>query len=463
MAENRAYLRTAFGAPYQTVSELGTLVEKLAYLVRSKLWLQILAGMVIGIAVGLLVSPNGYAVVSRSTAELITGWFVLPGHIFLALIQMIMLPLVVSSIVLGIADTEDSTKLKQMGLRIAPYFIGTTAIAVLIGVVVVSVIEPGKHLNPEFLVNAVTESAAEGVTAPAIENNLTLHDRIVGLIPANPLSAALDESMLQIVVFAILIGIALASINPLRAKPVLDLARAFQELSMEIVSWAMIIAPLAVLGLLSQITMQVGINAIVGMSAYVGTVLLGLLLLLSFYLFIGRVVGGLNPLKFLSKLRDVQLLAFSTSSSAAVMPMSIRTAEEKLGIDPSTADFIIPLGATINMDGTALYQVVAAIFLTQVFAIDLSSGELMLLVATTIGASIGSPSTPGVGIVILATVLTNIGVPASGIALIIGVDRILDMSRTAINVSGDLTACVVMDKWISPKIEPATEAGDGSD
>jgi len=150
----------------------------------------------------------------------------------------------------------------------------------------------------------------------------------------------------------------------------------------------------------------------------------------------------------LSRVREVQLLAFSTSSSAAVMPLSIKTAEEKLGVQSSTADFIVPLGATINMDGTALYQVVAAVFLTQVFGIELSSGELLLLITTTIGASIGSPSTPGVGIVILATILTNIGVPASGIALIIGVDRILDMSRTAINVTGDLAACVVMDKWL---------------
>jgi Na+/H+-dicarboxylate symporter len=171
-------------------------------------------------------------------------------------------------------------------------------------------------------------------------------------------------------------------------------------------------------------------------------------MLLGFYLTVVLIVAGVSPSTFLSRVREVQLLAFSTSSSAAVMPLSIKTAEEKFGVQSSTADFIVPLGATINMDGTALYQVVAAVFLTQVFGVELSSGELLLLITTTIGASIGSPSTPGVGIVILATILTNIGVPASGIALIIGVDRILDMSRTAINVTGDLTACVVMDKWL---------------
>ncbi len=431
-----------------SVSELGALAGKLAFLVRSKLWIQIVVCMILGIGIGLLVSQEGLAVVSEKTAELITGWLVLPGHLFLALIQMIMLPLVVSSIVLGIAGAEDLTKLRKMGLRIAPYFVGTTTVAVLIGVVLVTFVEPGQYIDPQMLSTTLADTVSE-VVGEGLEK-LTLHDRIVGLIPANPLSAALDESMLQIVVFAILTGVALASIDPDRARPVLELSSSVQELSMKIVSWAMVIAPLAVLGLLAQITMQVGVDALVGMSVYVGTVLLGLGLLLGFYLTVVLIVGGISPSVFLSRIRDVQLLAFSTSSSAAVMPLSIKTAEEKLGIQSSTADFIVPLGATINMDGTALYQVVAAIFLTQVFGIELSSGELLLLITTTIGASIGSPSTPGVGIVILATILTNIGVPASGIALIIGVDRILDMSRTAINVTGDLTACVVMDKWLPP-------------
>ena len=446
MVEKREYQPRNVASTMESVSELGALAEKLTFLIRSKLWLQIVVCMVLGITVGLLVSAEGAALVSEEAAVLITGWLVLPGHLFLALIQMIMLPLVVSSIVLGIAGAEDLSKLRKMGLRIAPYFVGTTTVAVLIGVVLAIFIAPGQYVDPLLLSETLADSGAVDL-AKNLEK-LTLHDRIVGLIPANPLSAALDESMLQIVVFAILMGIALASIAPDRAKPLLEISKSVQELSMKIVSWAMVIAPLAVLGLLAQITMQVGVNALVGMSAYVGTVLLGLGFLLGFYLTVVFIVGGISPSYFLSQLREVQLLAFSTSSSAAVMPLSIKTAEEKLGIQPSTAGFIIPLGATINMDGTALYQVVAAVFLTQVFGVELSSGELLLLITTTIGASIGSPSTPGVGIVILATILTNIGVPGSGIALIIGVDRILDMSRTAINVTGDLAACVVMDKWL---------------
>jgi proton glutamate symport protein len=444
-----------FSLPLSQVSVLGDLAGKLTFLVRTKLWLQIVVGMVLGIVIGLLVSPHGAALVSMSVAELITGWLVLPGHLFLALIQMIMLPLVVSSIVLGIAGADDLDKLRKMGLRIAPYFLVTTTIAVLIGVGLAILIEPGQYVEPQVLAKALVNVDATEVASKL--DNLSIRERIVGLIPTNPLSAALDQSMLQIVVFSILTGVALASIDTVRAKPLLDIARAVQELSMKIVSWAMIIVPLAVLGLLAQITMQIGLDALVGMSIYVGTVLIGLMLLFSVYALIVFTVAGITPSEFLSKIREVQLLAFSTSSSAAVMPLSIKTVVEKFKVQASTADFIIPLGATVNMDGTALYQVIAALFLTQVFGVDLTHGQMLLLVATTIGASIGSPSTPGVGIVILATILANIGVPTSGIALIIGVDRILDMSRTAINVSGDITACIVMDKWL-PAQTAATSA-----
>ena len=175
---------------------------------------------------------------------------------------------------------------------------------------------------------------------------------------------------------------------------------------------------------------------------------MGLLLLLTFYLIVVFVLVGKNPIGFLRDIRETQLLAFSTSSSAAVMPLSMKTAEEKLQISKPVSQFVIPLGATVNMDGTALYQVIAAVFLTQVYGIDLTIGQLSLFAATTLGASIGSPNTPGVGIVILATIEQGIGVPAEGIALILGVDRILDMARTAVNVSGDLTARVVMEKWL---------------
>jgi Na+/H+-dicarboxylate symporter len=449
--ENDMSSITRRNSPLGEFSVLGELAGKLTFLIRTKLWLQIIVGMVFGISIGLLISPDGAALVSPPIAELISGWLVLPGHLFLALIQMIMLPLVVSSIVLGIAGADDLDKLRQMGLRIVPFFLFTTTLAVLIGVGLAILITPGQYIDPQLLSKTLTNAGATEVVKQL--ETFSIRERIVALIPANPLSAALEESMLQIVVFAILTGVALASIDNVRAKPLLDLARGVQELSMKIVSWAMIIVPLAVLGLLAQITMQLGLKAMIGMSVYVGAVLFGLAILLAVYTLIVFFMADIKPSVFLTKIREVQLLAFSTSSSAAVMPVSIKTVVEKFKVQASIADFVIPLGATVNMGGTALYQVIAALFLTQVFGIELSSGQLLLLAATTIGASIGSPSTPGVGIVILATILGNIGVPAAGIALIIGVDRILDMSRTAINVTGDITACVVMEKWLSPKID----------
>ncbi len=184
------------------------------------------------------------------------------------------------------------------------------------------------------------------------------------------------------------------------------------------------------------------------MSIYMLTVLLGLFIMFVMYMFLILLVTKGSPFAFMSKLKELLLLAFSTSSSAAVMPLSIKTAEDKLNVRPSIAEFVIPIGATINMNGTALYQGVATIFLAQVYGIDLSTGSLALLVVVAVGASIGSPATPGVGIVILAMVLSTVGIPASGIALLMGVDRILDMCRTAVNVAGDIVACVVMDKWV---------------
>ena len=217
---------------------------------------------------------------------------------------------------------------------------------------------------------------------------------------------------------------------------------------MTVVGWAMRMAPIAVFGLMAQLTTKIGLNAILGMGVYVATVLLGLLLLLSLYLLLVYLIARESPLQFLRNTRDVLLLAFSTSSSAAVMPLSIKTVEEKLKVHPSVSQFVIPLGATINMNGTALYQGVATIFLAQIFGVDLGLSALLLVIVTAVGASIGSPGTPGVGIVILAMVLETAGIPTAGIVLIMGVDRILDMSRTAVNVCGDLVAAKLMNRWM---------------
>ncbi|HNR10871.1 MAG TPA: dicarboxylate/amino acid:cation symporter, partial [Nitrosomonas europaea] len=247
---------------------------------------------------------------------------------------------------------------------------------------------------------------------------------------------------------AIFLGVAALTIPREIAKPFEDLCLFGQVAAMKIISWAMALAPYAVFGLMVDAMVRLGFDILTAIGWYMGCVLLGLVIILGLYLFGAAVFGHRPPFEFLRAIRDVQLLAFSTSSSAAVMPLSIRAAEENLGVSEDISRFVIPVGTTINMDGTGLYQAVAAVFLCQIFKVDLSFTEMILLLCTTVGASIGTPATPGVGIAVLATILSGIGVPPAGIGIIFGVDRILDMCRTTINVTGDLTAVVIMDKWM---------------
>ena len=424
--------------------------ETISILIRKKLWIQIVLAMLLGLGVGLSLSAEGAGLVGKEVSLTIAAWIKLPGLIFLNLIQMVVIPLVISSIILGICSSGDPAYLKRVGLRIFPYFVGTTTIAVSIGVLLASIIEPGTYIDSSLI--AAAGADATNVTVTALEQ-VSVPDQIAALIPTNIAAAKVQSNMLQIVIFSIIVGVAVMALTQERMQPFLAITDCVQEIALKIVSWAMLLAPYAVFGLLADITTRVGFEAIVGVSVYVGTVLLGLIVLLCFYLAIVKLIARRSVLSFMISIREVQLLSFSTSSSAAVMPLSMKTAVEKLAIKPAISKFIVPLGATINMDGTALYQVVAALFLTQVYGIDLSASEVAILVMTTVGASIGSPSTPGVGIVILATILQGIGIPPSGIALIIGVDRILDMCRTTVNVTGDLTACSVMDKWLEEPVE----------
>ncbi len=434
---------------------LKDLTKYLQRLTKGRLWLKILIAMFLGIAVGILLGPST-GLVERDTALVIGSWLALPGQIFLGLIQMIVVPLVFASVITGLASTEDMEQLKSMGSKLVFFFVATTILAIIIGLGAALLIQPGNYIDGTAL-----EAVAEPVELPEETEEMEapgftqVPDIIADILPQNPLSAMVEKQMLQVVLFALIIGLALISLSAKQSRPLLDLLSSIQEVSMTVVQWAMLLAPFAVFGLLAQTTMNTGLGALLGMAVYVGTVLGGLLLLMVVYLVIVLLVSGRSPWSFLEDIREVQLLAFSTSSSAAVMPLSIKIAEEKLNVRSSIAQFLIPLGATVNMNGTALYQGVAAVFLAQVFDVNLSAASLLLVIVMTVGASIGSPATPGVGIVILSTVLASVGIPASGIALIIGVDRILDMSRTAINVTGDLTACLVMDRWVGGKDEVA--------
>lgn len=420
-------------------------------LVKGRLWLKVLLGLGAGIIAGLIIgSPVN--LVDKKTADIIGNWVALPGQIFLTLIQMIVVPLVFASVIRGLAASEDIDQLKKLGSRVVVYFIFTTAIAISIGLITATFIKPGNYIDASLTQpqsGTVQSVDTETLTQP--EGGTNIPELIVEILPENPLVSMVEKEMLQIVLFAVILGLALVVMDPEKSKPLLELLGALQEICMTVVQWAMVLAPFAVFGLMARITIKIGLEALLGMAAYVGTVLLGLFFLLIFYMLIVTFLGNKNPFDFLKKIREVQLLAFSTSSSAAVMPLSMKTAEEKLKVRPSITQFLIPFGATINMDGTALYQGVATVFLAQVYGIDLGITALLLIVVTAVGASIGTPATPGVGIVILSTVLRSVGIPASGVALIIGVDRILDMSRTMLNVTGDLTACIVMDRLVGGK------------
>ena len=413
---------------------------------RGRLWLLVLIGMVSGIGSGLLLGPSvGW--LEPDTAKVVGSWLVLPGRLFIALVQMIVIPLIFASVVLGLAASESTEQLKTLGLRVTLFFLLTTALATAIGITVATLVRPGDFLDPALVqihlgsAELVREAPPEPEAVPQVAENLLY------LIPTNPLASMVQGQMVQVLVFTIVFGLALVGLPAARARPLLEVLGTVQEVCMTVVRWAMWLAPVAVFGFMAQLTATLGLEALLGMGVYVLTVLGGLLLLLAVYLVLLVVVSGEAPWHFLRQSREALLLAFSTSSSAAVMPISISTAQSRLGVRPSIAQFVIPLGATVNMNGTALYQGVAATFLAQVFGMDLGWPSMAVIVLTAVGASIGSPAAPGVGIVILTMVLDSVGVPAAGIALIMSVDRILDMSRTSINVCGDLVASRVLETW----------------
>jgi Na+/H+-dicarboxylate symporter len=418
-------------------------------LVKGRLWLKVLIGMVLGILVGMLIGPTtGW--VKPDVATTVGNWLALPGQLFLTLIQMIVIPLIFASVVRGLTASESFEQLRRMGLGVVLYFVVTTTIAIIIGLGVAQVVNPGSFVDASSMkatatANSKSLATTTEVTPPTLAE---LPEKLVTMLPSNPLTSMVEGQMLQVVLFAIVMGIALVMMKSSQSKPLLDLMESLQEVCMTVVGWAMRLAPFAVFGLMAQLTTKIGLNALLGMSVYVGTVLLGLGLLLIMYMLVIYLVVRESPFTFLRNTRDVILLDFSTSSSAAVMPLSIKTVEDKLHVHPSVSQFVIPLGATINMNGTALYQGVATIFLAQIFGVDLGMSALLLVIVTAVGASIGSPGTPGVGIVILAMVLETVGIPAAGIVLIMGVDRLLDMSRTAVNVFGDLVAAKLMNRWM---------------
>ncbi len=436
-------------------------IKRLLYhvqeLVEKKLWARVLAGMALGFGTGLALGPDA-GLVSPEVGRGAGDWLALPGQLFLGVVQMIVVPLVFASIIRGLAAGENVDQLQRLGLRLAPYFLFTTTVAVALGLALATLIDPGRFVDMSAVQAALAGPSPVDASAVAAVEIGSVSGVVRTLLPTNPLGAMVEEQMLQVVVFSVVIGSALISLPAVQAKPLLDLLGSLQNVCMAVVRWAMRLAPFAVFGLTARLGITVGLGALWGMGAYVLVVLGGLFLLLLVYLFIARVFGGRKIGPFLAAIRDAQLLAFSTSSSAAVMPLSMSTAEEKLGLRRSVSQLVVPLGATINMDGTALYQAVATVFLASATGVELGIGALALVVVTAVGASIGTPSTPGVGMIILAMVITSVGIPPGALALVWGVDRLLDMSRTAVNVTGDLVACSVMDRWVGGPLSAEEEA-----
>ena len=424
-------------------------IPQITYLIKKRLWAQVLAGLFLGLLLGIFLGPEA-GIVEKDTVSLITNWLSIPANLFLKIIQMIIVPLIFASIIRGLMSAGNPEQLKTLGIGATMYFVITTAIALGIGILVATSIAPGNFIDSSTILESFDIEDTQ-----TVENvELNIHDipqNIIGLIPSNPLASFLSGEMLSIIIFAIFIGIAIISLPKDTSKPMLDLLESVQKITMQVVSWAMRLAPFAAFGLMADVTSKLGIGALVGLGAYMLTVIVGLFCMMIVFIIIIKFFTKQPVFQTLGIMKNSLLLAFSTSSSAAVMPVSIKTAEEKLNVKPQVSQFIIPLGATINMNGTALYQIVAVFFLAQIFSIELSITTILLIALTALAASIGAPSAPGSGIVILSTILVTAGVPAVGIVLLLGVDRILDMTRTMVNVAGDLTACLFFDKKTNVK------------
>lgn len=439
------------------IQPLASLYKHLHNLVEGRMWLKILIAMVLGMTAGALLGPDTGWLAPEISMPVI-NWIALPGGLFIRLIQMIMIPLVVSSVITGIAGEQNNNYLKTSGTRVAIYFLATSVVVVTMSLVLALVIAPGHHMAGHIALPGAT-GPAEGMDA--VKDKPSIPDMLINMLPVNPLASMVTGEMLSIVMFSVVVGIALLNISVRTANPILSLLFSIQEICMTITRWAMKIAPVAVFGLLCQVTAMVGLKTIGGLGWYVFTVVLALAVLVGFYILLLIVFAKADIGAFFRSVKELLLLTFSTASSAAVMPMSLKTAEEKLGVAPQIARFIVPVGTTINMDGTAAYQAVSTVFLAQVYGLELSLGTLVLLTFTTIAASIGTPSAPGAGVIVLASVLASVNIPAEGIAIIIGVDRLLGMLRASVNVMGDMVACMIFNRSYRASLDNLPETKPG--
>ncbi|MDW7660624.1 MAG: dicarboxylate/amino acid:cation symporter [Bacillota bacterium] len=391
---------------------------------KMQLTTKILLGLVLGIIVGLLLQG----------APDIAQTYIKPfGTLFLNLIKMIIVPLVFSSLVVGAASIGDPKSLGRIGGKTLAYYLITTAFAVTIGLLLATVLQPGAGLS------IPVDATAEAAEVPSIINTL------LNMVPANPLKGLVDGNILQVIVFALFLGIGSTALPDNVSKPFISFFDSLAEIMYKITAFVMMLAPIGVFALIVPVVSSYGLDVLKPLSmvifaVYVGCVIHAVLV----YSSAVKIFAKMSPIRFFKGIAPAAVTAFSTSSSAGTLPVTIRSSRDNLGVSEKIASFVLPLGATINMDGTALYQGVCALFLAQVYGIDLSIGQMVTIIITATLGSIGTAGVPGAGFIMLTLVLQSVGLPLEGLVLIAGIDRILDMARTSVNVIGDASCAVVV-------------------
>ena len=411
---------------------------------------KILIGMALGVVFGLIMSNFEIG------KDFISDWIKPFGTIFINSLKLIAIPLILASLVKGISDLKDISKLSKMGgATIATYMI-TTVIAVSIGLIVVNVIKPGDSISEETrieLISAYESDADQKREVAATTKNSGPLQALIDVVPSNIVYAASNnKNMLQVIFFAILFGISMILIPPNKSRPIKEFFDSLNEVILKIIDLIMSFAPYGVFALLATLIVEAPKwDLLKSLLLYSMTLILGLSVLIILYVLIVKVFTGKDPNYFLKGILPAQLVAFSTSSSAATLPVTMDRVHNHLGVKEEVSSFVLPIGATINMDGTALYQAIAAVFIAQTFGLDLSLGAQLGIILTATLASIGAAAVPSAGIIVLVIVLSQAGIPEAGLALIFAVDRPLDMCRTVVNITGDATVSMLVDKLIKKK------------
>lgn len=409
---------------------------------------QILLGMIFGVVFAVALIQFSWG------KDLIVDWIKPFGNIFINLLKLIAVPLILASLIKGVSDLKDISKLSQMGGRTIGLYILTTVFAVSIGLVVVNIVKPGSYISEETrteLVGSYANDANSKIEAAASQKEVGPLQALEDIVPNNIVKAASDNgNMLQVIFFAIFFGIALILIPQEQAAPVKAFFDGFNEVILKMIDIIMLAAPFGVFALLaSLIAESPSLDLFKALGMYGLTVIIGLALMVCIYILLVKILARRNPKFFLNGISPAQLLAFSTSSSAATLPVTMERVVDNLGVDDEVASFVLPIGATINMDGTSLYQAVAAVFIAQAFGMDLSLAAQLGIITTATLASIGSAAVPGAGMVMLVIVLAQAGIPEAGLALIFAIDRPLDMCRTSVNVTGDAAVSMVVAKSVN--------------